>query len=149
MPNQDKVKKLSRTKSHREAMLRNLATSLFANRTIQTTDAKAKELRRVVDRIVITARKDTLAARRQVARKIKDKKVLKKLFDEIIPQLKDRDSGYTRVMKAGFRRGDNALMSRVELLIEKPKSEKDSGKKKGKKKTSTAKAKTKARAAKE
>ncbi|HHI02624.1 MAG: 50S ribosomal protein L17 [Candidatus Zixiibacteriota bacterium] len=134
MPHQNKVKKLNRTKPHREAMLRNMATSLIQHRTIETTEAKAKELRRVVDRIISTAKKDTLSARRQVAKTIQDKKAFKKLFNEIIPQFDKRDSGFTRVLKAGFRRGDNAAISRVELLIEKPKADKGS-KKTSKKKT--------------
>jgi large subunit ribosomal protein L17 len=88
--------------------------------------------------LISTAKTDTLAARRQVARTVRDKKVLQKLFNEIIPQFKDRPSGFTRVIKVGFRRGDNAMMSVVELLTEKPKIEKEKGK--GKKvKTSTKK----------
>jgi large subunit ribosomal protein L17 len=134
MPHQDKVKKLNRPKAHRESMLENLAASLFEHRTIETTDTKAKELRRFSDRLISTAKKDTLAARRQVARSIRNKKVFKKLFNEIVPQFQDRDSGFTRVMKSGFRRGDGALLSIVELLTAKPKKEeKESGKKSSKK----------------
>jgi len=129
MRHQVKVTKLSRTKSHREAMLANMATSLFANRMIETTEAKAKELKRLADRLISTAKADTLAARRQVARTIRDKSVLKKLFSEIIPQFQERPSGFTRVLRVGFRRGDNAMMSVVELLTEKPKVEKGKGKK--------------------
>ena len=133
MPHQNKVKKLSRTKPHREAMLSNLATSLFQHRTIETTEAKAKELRRVADRLISTAKKDTLSARRQVAKTIKNKKVFKAFFDEIIPQFDKRESGFTRVMKVGFRRGDSAIISRVDLLVEKPKkTEKKAAKKKKK-----------------
>ncbi len=128
MPHQNKVKKLSRTKPHREAMLRNMATSLIQHRTIETTEAKAKELRRVVDRIISTAKSDTLSARRQVAKTIQNKEAFKKLFNEIVPQFDKRDSGFTRVLKVGFRRGDNAAISRVELLIEKPKVDKGSKK---------------------
>jgi large subunit ribosomal protein L17 len=136
MRHQVKVKKLSRNKSHREAMLANMATSLFENRTIETTETKAKELRRLADRLISTARADTLAARRQVARTVKNKKILRKLFSEIAPQFKDRPSGFTRVLRVGFRRGDNAAMSMVELLTAKPKVEKEKGKKEksGKKK---------------
>ncbi|MFH2034864.1 MAG: 50S ribosomal protein L17 [Candidatus Zixiibacteriota bacterium] len=129
MRHQIKVRKLGRTKPHREAMLANMATSLFANRTIRTTDIKAKELRKVADRLISLAKADTLAARRQVGRTIKDKAVVKKLFSEIIPQFSNRDSGFTRVLKLGFRRGDSALISVVELLTEKPKVEKTKGKK--------------------
>ena len=128
MPHQNKVKKLSRTKPHREAMLRNMATSLIQHRVIETTETKAKELRRVIDRVISTAKKDTLSARRQVAKTIQNKEAFKKLFGEIIPQFEKRDSGFTRVLKVGFRRGDNAAISRVELLVEAPKAEKASKK---------------------
>lgn len=109
-------------------MLANMATSLITHRTIKTTDAKAKALRPLVDRLIATAKKDTLTAKRQVARTIKDKKAFKKLFDEIVPQFSDRDSGFLRVLKLGVRRGDGAPMSLVELLTEKP-PEEDEGKK--------------------
>ncbi len=138
MPHQNKVKKLSRTKPHREAMLRNMASSLIQHRTIETTETKAKELRRVVDRVISMAKKDTLSARRQVAKTIESKEAFKKLFSEVIPQFDKRDSGFTRVLKVGFRRGDNAAISRVELLIEAPKVEKGS-KKTTKKKTAVEK----------
>ena len=130
MRHQMKVKKLSRTRSHREAMLGNMVTSLLAGRMIETTESKAKELRRRVDRIIVTAKEDSLAARRQVARTVKDRAVLKKLFTEIVPQFKSRPSGFSRVVKVGFRRGDGAMVSVVELLTEKPKVEKEKGKKK-------------------
>lgn len=129
MRHQVKVKKLNRPKSHREAMMANMATSLFSHRMIETTEARAKELRRLVDRLISTAKADTLAARRRVARTVRDKKVLQKLFNEIIPQFKDRQSGFTRVIKVGARRGDNAMISVVELLTKKPKVEKEKGKK--------------------
>jgi large subunit ribosomal protein L17 len=129
MRHQIKVKKLNRTKPHREAMLANMATSLFEHHLIQTTETKAKELRRLTDRLISTAKADTLAARRRVARTIHDKKVLQKLFAEIVPQFQDRPSGFTRVVKVGFRRGDSAMISIVELLTEKPKVEKTKGKK--------------------
>lgn len=132
MGHRDRVIKLGRTTAHREAMLANMATSLITHRTIKTTDAKAKALRPLVDRLIATAKKDTLTAKRQVARTIKDKKAFKKLFDEIVPQFSDRDSGFLRVLKLGVRRGDGAPMSLVELLTEKP-PEEDEGKKKKKK----------------
>ncbi|HDL04075.1 MAG TPA: 50S ribosomal protein L17 [candidate division Zixibacteria bacterium] len=141
MRHQIKVRKLSRPKSHREALLANLATSLFDNRTIQTTEPKAKELKKVVDRLITVAKKDTLAARRQVARTIRDKKVLKKLFNDIVPQFKERESGFTRVMRVGFRRGDAAMISMVELLTEKPKVDKDKEKAKKEKKEKKARRK--------
>lgn len=134
MRHQRKVKKLSRTSSHRQAMMNNMVTSLFASRMIKTTESKAKELRRIADRLVSTAKEDTLAARRLVARSVKDRAVLKKLFTEIAPQFKSKTSGFTRVVKMGYRRGDSAMVAVVELLTEKPKIEKDAGKKKGSKK---------------
>ena len=132
MGHRDKTVKLGRTASHRDAMLSNMAASLFKHRVITTTDAKAKALRPVVDRIIATAKQDTLAAKRQVARTIQEKDVFKKLFSEIVPQFSDRDSGFTRVIKSGFRRGDGAPMAVVELLTEKP-SEKTDDKKSKKK----------------
>ncbi len=146
MRHQVKTRKLGKTKPHREAMLANMATSLLANRTIRTTEPKAKELRRMVDRLITIAKKDTLAARRHVGESIKDKAVVKKLFSEIAPQLKDRPSGYTRLMRVGFRRGDSAMISMVELLTPKPKSDDDSKKASKKKAKTRAKAKTKAKA---
>ncbi len=129
MGHQDKVKKLGRTKPHRESMLSNMAMSLFTHRMIKTTDAKAKALRPVVDRLITIAKKDTLASKRQVAKTIHVKEVFKKFYAEIVPQFADRDSGYTRVMKLGVRRGDGAPVSVVELMIEKPKEETDDKKK--------------------
>jgi len=129
----DKVRKLGRTKAHREAMLANMAMSLFKHRVIKTTDAKAKALRPVVDRLISTAKKDTLASKRQVAKTIHQKDVFKKLYNEIIPQFGDRDSGFTRVVKLGVRRGDGAPLSVVELLTEKPVEKTDKKDKKSKK----------------
>jgi large subunit ribosomal protein L17 len=120
MGHRDKVKKLGRTKSHREAMLANMAMSLFTHRVIRTTDTKAKALKPLIDRIISTAKKDTLHAKRLVAKTIKNKEVHKKLFTEIIPQFTDRTSGFSRVIKLGVRRGDGAPISVVELLTEKP-----------------------------
>ena len=136
MGHRDKIKKLGRTKPHREAMLANMAMSLFEHRTIRTTDAKAKALRPVVDRLISTAKQGTLASKRQVARTVHQKPVFKKLFAEIVPQFSDRDSGFTRVVKLGIRRGDGASMSVVELLTERPKE--DSGKKAKKSKKEAA-----------
>jgi len=138
MGHQDKVVKLGRTKAHREAMLRNMAMSLLEHRVIKTTDAKAKALRPVVDRIISTAKQGTLASKRQVARTVHQRKVFNKLFEEIVPQFADRTSGFTRVVKLGVRRGDGAPISVVELLTEKPKVEVD--KKTAKKAAKKAKA---------
>jgi len=120
MGHQDKVKKLGRTKPHREAMLANMAMSLVQHRMIKTTDAKAKALRPVVDRLITTAKKDTLASKRQVAKTIHVKDVFKKFYEEVMPKFADRTSGFTRVMKLGVRRGDGAPMSVIELMFEKP-----------------------------
>ncbi len=133
MSHQNKVKKLSRPKPHREALLANLATSLFAHRMIETTHAKATELRRLADRLITIAKKDTLAAQRQVAETIRDKAIHKKLFTEIIPNLQDRNSGYTRVIKKKVRRGDAAIISVVELLTPRPEKVEPDTKKKKKK----------------
>ena len=133
MGHQDKTRKLQRTKPHREAMLSNMAMSLFLHRVIKTTDAKAKALRPLVDRLITTAKKDTLASRRQVAKTIHVKEVYQKLYNEIVPQFGERNSGYCRVVKLGVRKGDGAPLSVVELLTEKPKNETDKKAKKDKK----------------
>jgi len=137
MRHQIKGKKLNRSKPHREAMMANMIMSLLSHRTVRTTDTKAKELRRLTDRLISTAKEDTLAARRQVAKTVRNRQLVKKLFDEIVPQFKDKESGFTRVMKIGYRRGDSALISMVELMTKKPKAEKEKEKgKKGKSKSS-------------
>ncbi len=122
------VKKLNRTASHRKAMLRNMVTSLFAAERIQTTTAKAKEARRVAERMITFARRGDLAARRHVARTVQNPRVLKKLFDEIAPRYTDRPGGYTRVLKLGARKGDGAKLAMLELL-----GKDDEGRKKKKK----------------
>ncbi len=129
----DKVRKLGRTKPHREAMLNNMMMSLFTHRLIKTTDAKAKALRPVVDRLIRTAKKGTLASKREVAKSVKVKSVFVKLYSEILPGLEDRNSGYTRVIKMGVRRGDAAPMSVVELLTPVVVIEPETGKKKSRK----------------
>lgn len=115
-----KTVKLGRTTSHRDAMLANMAASLFLHEKITTTTPKAKALRPLVDRLITTAKQGTLASQRQVARTVRDKEAIKKLFREIVPKLDDRNSGYSRVVKAGFRRGDGAELAVIELLIERP-----------------------------
>lgn len=136
MKHQVKTKKLSRTKSHREAMLSNMANSLFIHRTIRTTEAKAKELRRYTDRLISKARTDSVAMRRQIFSELRNETVVKKLFDEIAPHFSDRQSGFSRVLKIDRRKGDGAQISLVELLTPPPEvsTEKDKDKK-GKKKT--------------
>lgn len=129
MGHRDKGKKLGWNTPHRKATMANMAMSLFTHRIIKTTDARAKALKPIVDRIISTAKKDTLASKRQVARTIRQKEVFKKLFAEIVPQFANRDSGFTRIIKMGVRRGDGAAISVVELLIDKPKTDKDKEKK--------------------
>ena len=108
--------KLGRTTAHRRAMLRNMVTSLIREERVVTTIPKAKECRRVAERIITFARRGDLHARRQAGRVVQDNTVLKKLFEEIGPRFADRHGGYTRLLKTGFRAGDNAEMSLLELL---------------------------------
>lgn len=141
MGHRDKTVKLNITSSHREAMFSNMAASLLEHRIIRTTDSKAKALKPLVDRIISTAKGNDLHAKRLVARTIHDKKAFKKLFEEIVPQFKDRQSGFSRVIKLGVRRGDGAPISVVELLIDKPVVVEDP-KAKGKKGKAAASAKS-------
>ncbi|MGI9535240.1 MAG: 50S ribosomal protein L17, partial [Thermodesulfobacteriota bacterium] len=117
-------RKLGVVTKHRRAMLRNLATELFRYDSIKTTDARAKETRRVAEKLITMAKKGTLQSRRQAATFIKNKDVLKKLFSEIVEKHKDRPGGYTRIIKLGYRKGDNAPISLIELVQEeyKPKA---------------------------
>lgn len=112
----NKGRQLSRTSSHREALLRNMATSLFLHGRIQTTVAKAKELRPYAEKLVTLAKRGDLHARRLAARKIQDRDVLVKLFDAIGPRFAERAGGYTRVLKTGHRQGDGAEMALIELV---------------------------------
>jgi large subunit ribosomal protein L17 len=112
-------------------MLANMAASLFLHSKVMTTTPKAKALRPLVDRLISTAKEGSLHSKRQVASVVKDKEALKKLFQEIIPKLADRNSGFSRVIKAGFRKGDSAEVSIIELLIEKPKEKEVTEKKEG------------------
>ncbi|UCG42361.1 MAG: 50S ribosomal protein L17 [candidate division WOR-3 bacterium] len=112
-----KLKKLGRDSSHREAMFRNMLTSLVRYERIQTTLPKAKEARRFAERLVGFAKKNTLAGRRMAGRTIADKDVLKKLFDVVGPRFTDRDGGYTRIYRLGPREGDGAEMALLELVV--------------------------------
>lgn len=116
MRHRKKGRPLSRTASHRSAVLRNLATSLFRHERIETTTAKAKELRPYAERLISLAKRGDLHARRLAARKIADREVLGRLFDELGPRYAERPGGYTRVLKVGRRRGDAAEMSLIELV---------------------------------
>lgn len=113
-----KGRQLSRTSSHKRAMLRNMATSLFQHDRIVTTEAKAKELRPYAERLITLARRGDLHARRQVERRIKDRAVAGRLFSEIGPRFAGRPGGYTRIVKLGHRVGDGAETARIELLPE-------------------------------
>ncbi len=109
-------RKLNRTASHRRAMLSNLAISILDKERVTTTLAKAKEVRGVVERLITYGKKGDLHRVRLAARRINDKTVLKKLFDDIAPSYKDREGGYTRIIKVNDRKGDNAAMSIIELV---------------------------------
>lgn len=110
-------RKLGRTTSHRKAMLNNMVTSFFEHEEINTTEAKAKELRRVSEKLITLAKKNTLAAKREVLRDIKNKDVMRKLFDVIAPRFASRPGGYTRIVKAGARLGDAAPMVIIKLVV--------------------------------
>ena len=109
-------RKLNRTAEHRKAMFANMAASLIKHEQIITTLPKAKELRPIVEKLVTLAKKGGLHARRQAIAEIRDITQVKKLFDVIGPRYKERDGGYTRIMKAGFRYGDNAPMAVIEFV---------------------------------
>lgn len=110
------LRKLNRTSSHRLAMLRNMANSLLRHELIQTTLPKAKELRRVVEPIITLGKKPSLANRRLAFDRLRDRNMVVKVFDELGPRYAKRNGGYLRILKAGFRKGDNAPMAMVELM---------------------------------
>lgn len=109
-------RKLNRTASHRKAMFANMAASLIEHEQIVTTLPKAKEIRPVVEKLVTLGKRGDLHARRQAISKIKDVEMVRKLFDTIATRYADRNGGYIRIMKAGFRKGDNAPMAVVEFV---------------------------------
>lgn len=109
-------RKLGRTTAHREMLLRNLVTSLFRYEKIVTTEAKAKELRKLADKVITLAKRGDLHARRQAAEVVQDEDVLKKLFDTIGSRYKDRNGGYTRLTKLEYRMGDGAPLTAIELV---------------------------------
>ena len=111
-----KGRKLNRSPSHRLALMRNLVTSLLRHERIETTDAKAKELRRWADRMIGLGKEGNLHARRQALGVIQDKAVVRKVFDSLAPRFKDRPGGYTRIVKVGWRHGDHASLSLIELV---------------------------------
>lgn len=110
------LRKLNRTSSHRLAMLRNMTNSLLRHEAIQTTLPKAKELRRVVEPMITLGKKPSLANRRMAFDRLRDRANVTKLFNELGPRFANRNGGYLRILKFGFRQGDNAPMALVELL---------------------------------
>ena len=113
-----KGRQLSRTSTHKRAMLNNMAASLFAQGGVTTTQAKAKELRPFAEKLITLARRGDLHSRRLVERKIKDREITHKLFTEIGPRFAARPGGYTRILKLGHRVGDGADVAKIELLPE-------------------------------
>ena len=109
-------RQLNRNSSHRKAMFRNMAASLLDHEMIKTTLPKAKELRRVAEPLITLAKKDSVANRRLAFNRLRDREVVTKLFNELGPRYETRPGGYLRILKCGFRRGDNAPMAIVELV---------------------------------
>lgn len=109
-------RQLSRNSAHRKALLRNLAVALLRQESIQTTVPKAKELRRVVEPLITLAKTDTVARRRLAFARTRDRELVTKLFNDLGPRYKERPGGYTRMMRCGFRAGDNAPMAIMELV---------------------------------
>jgi large subunit ribosomal protein L17 len=118
MPKPTKGPRLGGGPAHERLLLANLAAALFTHESIQTTETKAKRLRPLAERLITFAKRGDLHARRRVLGIISDKGVVHKLFTEIAPQVEDREGGYTRITKTGFRKGDNAPMAVIELVLE-------------------------------
>lgn len=110
------LRKLNRTSAHRLAMLRNMMNTLLRHEAIKTTLPKAKELRRVVEPMITLAKEPTVANKRLAFNRLRDREIVVKLFNEIGPMFKDRKGGYTRILKMGYRVGDNAPLAYVELV---------------------------------
>ena len=128
MRHQKRVAKLGRTASHRKALMSNLAIAMIQHGKIKTTDAKAKELRRVIERLVTHGKKGTVHGRRLAYRILKNRTHVKTLFDHIAPQYADRAGGYTRLVKLGFRNNDTAPISLIEFVDYKKSAEKKTDK---------------------
>src|SRR5437764_10069486 len=120
MRHRNQGRKLNVTTQHRHAMFANMAAALIKHEQIKTTLPKAKELRPVVEKLVTLSRKNDLAARRLAMSRLRDETQVRKLFDVIGPRYADRPGGYTRVLKAGFRHGDNAAMAFIEFVARDP-----------------------------
>ena len=118
MRHRNSGKRLGRNTSHRKAMLRNMITSLLEHEKITTTDARAKELRPITEKLITMAKRGDLHARRQATEVIRDRKTVAKLFERLAPRYADRPGGYTRIIKLGHRLGDNAALSMITLVEE-------------------------------
>jgi large subunit ribosomal protein L17 len=116
MRHRESGRKLNRNSTHRKAMFRNMATSLLDHELIKTTLPKAKELRRVAEPLITLAKNDSVANRRLAFDRLRDREVVSKLFNELGPRYQSRPGGYLRILKCGFRTGDNAPMAIVELV---------------------------------
>ena len=116
MRHQKSGRKLNRNSSHRKAMFRNMASSLFEHEIIKTTVPKAKELRRVAEPLITLAKEDSVAHRRMAFDRLRDREVVTKLFNELGPRYAERPGGYLRILKCGYRAGDKAPMAYVELV---------------------------------
>ncbi len=126
-------RKLGRTSSHREAMFRNMVTSIIKHESIRTTDATAKEVRKLADRMITLGKRGDLHARRQALSVVRDKEMVAKLFGELAERFRSRAGGYTRIVKVGYRFGDNAPVSILEYIPDENRKEKAKPKKKEKK----------------
>jgi large subunit ribosomal protein L17 len=120
-----KGRQLHRSSSHRKALLRNLAISVLTHECIRTTEAKAKEARGLIDRVITWGKRGDLHSRRLAARQVKSRTLVKKVFDELAPRYRERPGGYTRIIKAGYRPGDNAPIVVLEL-VDRPEESNDS-----------------------
>ena len=116
MRHRNSGRKLNRNSTHRKAMFRNMSASLFDHEIIRTTVPKAKELRRKAEPLITLAKTDSVANRRLAFSRLRDRDIVSKLFDELGPRYKERPGGYLRILKCGFRPGDNAPMAIVELV---------------------------------
>ena len=124
MRHQKSGRKLNRNSSHRKAMFRNMAVSLFKHELIKTTLPKAKELRRVAEPLITLSKTDSVAHRRQAFDRLRDKEAVGKLFTDLGPRYQERPGGYLRILKCGYRDGDKAMMAYVEL-VDRPRQDDD------------------------
>lgn len=125
-------RKFGRTSSHREAVFRNMVTSVIKHESIQTTDTMAKEVRKLADKMITLGKRGDLHARRQALSVVRDKEMVAKLFGELAERFRNRAGGYTRIVKVGYRFGDNAPVSILQYIPDELKKEKRESKKKSK-----------------